>query len=255
MTSHLNSAQLRPLGLERALPAGDFDPANNDLSRYDRDTFWLDAFYDGRFVVLICPKLHGLEMLLTDASYFLDDQQVYPKPLRSYRRYDCIVLPSKLRPTSVRVSYQGHECTAPIADAPQDQSLFAGKNTLVTLSKNDPLSVITDWAHYHKVAHNAQAVLFFDNGSDRHSIAEIEAAMSEVGLDAKVIGVPQPYGVKLNRRGGGRYMDSEMLQATLLNIARLRFLPRARAVLQCNVMWMSWCGATTVLSSTRPRGL
>lgn len=241
MTNTLNSAQLHPLGLERALPTGNFPPETNDLDRYDRQTFWIDAFHNRRTVTLLCPKLRGLDDLISGAKYYLDELPVQPVKINRFRRYDCIILPSRRLPSQLRVEYNGKSCASPVSDGVSDQKAFASKNVMVTLSKNDPLTAIADWALYHREVHGAEAIVFFDNGSTIHTPTQVQKALEETGVQARVFSVPSPFGLILRHAKGGRNFDSEMLQTALLNLARLRFFPRARAVLQCDIDELVWC--------------
>ena len=53
---------------------------------------------------------------------------------------------------------------------------FAGRNCLMTLSRDNALDWIRDWAAFHVREHGADAVLFFDNGSTDYRPEEILAA-------------------------------------------------------------------------------
>jgi len=86
--------------------------------------------------------------------------------------------------------------------------------------------------------HGLQAMLLMDNGSDAYPPEAILDALADTGLHrAVVLKVPQPYGPPRTktRSGAGKF-----LQPAMLNLARLRFLHRARAVLNVDIDELVW---------------
>jgi hypothetical protein len=94
------------------------------------------------------------------------------------------------------------------------------------VSKDNDLQWVRDWTQYHVRVHGLQAVLIFDNNSSRYEPSEILATLTSVSgiQQAQIIPAPLPYGCK-------RYGDARFLQVGVLNIARLKFLSSAAAVL------------------------
>jgi hypothetical protein len=135
---------------------------------------------------------------------------------------------------AVRIGEWRGESAVTVAESGLD-----GMNVLVTLSKDNDLAWIEDWARYHVAAHGAEACVFVDNGSEAYGAAEIEAALLRAGLkEVRVLVTPLPYGP----RGKKPYANSELfLQFCVLNAVRHRFLWRARAVLNCDIDEMVYC--------------
>ncbi|MEL6701772.1 MAG: hypothetical protein AAFO58_08865, partial [Pseudomonadota bacterium] len=72
-----------------------------------------------------------------------------------------------------------------------------------------------------------------DNGSDAYPLDDIAAALDPVGLTQwRVLSIPTSWGALAE---GGHVNDALFFQTAGLNIARLRFLSRARAVLVCDL--------------------
>ena len=198
---------------------------------YDFRTLVYDAVAaPGEGVRLYCPKLLNFEALLRAADIRLDGVAVRPGRVQRSERYDVVELPGPAGILTIGVdSWRGE-----VAVSPLEREDFAGRNCLVTLSRNNDLRWILDWAAFHVREHGGEAVLLFDNASTLYGAAEIEAALAGVdGLRAvRVVPVSFVYGPQASKRMKFR---ANFLQAGLLNLARFRFLADARAVLQCDV--------------------
>jgi hypothetical protein len=203
--------------------------------KYDASYDFLTLSYDAVFApdeggtVLVCPKLLNLEQVLREGEVRLDGRRVRPQ-FRRFRRYDLAVLPCGTRPERVEIAFDGWRGEAAVSAA---ERTFAGRNCLLTVSKDNPLRWIADWARFHVRAHGADAALVFDNGSMSYTPGELAEALAGAGLGVvRVAPAPQPYGPIPLRGSRSKGM---FLQQALLNLARRRFLGAARAVLQCDV--------------------
>ncbi|MEL6678106.1 MAG: hypothetical protein AAFQ51_05320 [Pseudomonadota bacterium] len=116
----------------------------------------------------------------------------------------------------------------------QDRETFRGLKAGVTLSRNNDLAWIRDWVRFHVRQHGLEAMLFFDNGSDLYGLEDIEDVLAGVrGLKTfRVVSAPHPFGPMGRKPHAFR---SNFLQPALLNLARIRFLSRAKAVLQADI--------------------
>ncbi|MFX8481515.1 hypothetical protein ABTL74_19375, partial [Acinetobacter baumannii] len=54
---------------------------------------------------------------------------------------------------------------------PNLSHLFAGRRVLLTLSRNNAPRWIADWIRFYATLHGADAVLLYDNASDRYRAA------------------------------------------------------------------------------------
>lgn len=206
---------------------------------FDAHTLIYDCFWDAKKaqVVLVCPRLLNLWPTLRDGL------EVAGKPVgrklrrKTHLRVEVLRLPLGDRPDAIEISVGGERTSLPVMS--QDFGLFEGRNVLLTISKNNPIEWIEDWARYHVAAHGADAVLLFDNGSTDYDPQELQSRLEALdGIVAcRVISAPFPYGGP----GGGRlHTPAKFFQTSMFNIAQLRFLFAARAVLSIDIDELVW---------------
>lgn len=204
-------------------------------ARYDHGTLFYDAVHCAadRIVRLFCPPLLNLAPILRAGVLRLDGARVGMGRRRRFRRYEIVEIAAPARPARLTFHWRGWSAGAPVS-SDADCAAFAGRNCLFTLSRDNPLRWLRDWAHFHVAEHGADAALIFDNGSTAYGPEAIRDTLAGVaGLDVvRVASIDRPYGPLLLRGARGREM---FLQSALLNVARRRFLWEARAVLQCDV--------------------
>ncbi|MEL7393055.1 MAG: hypothetical protein AAFN06_10490 [Pseudomonadota bacterium] len=243
----LNRASLQGTGLSRVLP-DDFEQSGN--GSFDPDTLWYDAVWTGRSLALICPTLDVIEDPLLEAGIYLDGVRARRVRIERQVGHDVLWIRSRKRPDRVETTLGGVTIGSAISDRRAD-AVFEGRNTAVTLSNNNDLVWIEDWARYHVEKHGLEAVLFFDNGSDLYDLDTLADALKRGGVAATmIVSVPHPYGVH-GYSDGQPYWRALNLQIAILNVARLRFLRRARAVLQCDVDELFWCANGSIFDATR----
>lgn len=194
-------------------------------ARHDFRTLWYDAVWRDGAVTLVCPKLFNFEHLIRRAEWRLDGEPARLGRIVRTPRHDLVRLRAPARPARIEIAVEGVTGGSGVSAAALDR--FAGKNAHVAISRNNDLRWIADFARFHKQTHGLQAMVLFDNASDAYSIADIEAALAPVGLDAVLV-IPTPFAYGPTGR-------SKYLQTAVLDIARLRFLARARAVLVCDI--------------------
>ncbi|QDC10204.1 hypothetical protein FHY55_13525 [Oceanicola sp. D3] len=232
--------QRRPLLRPAAQPA-------NFAERYDFSTLAYSATFlpeRGR-IVLVCPKLLNLAGLLRGAT-FRSELGVHPvTALRRYRRHDELWVRARACPSRLSVVLDGEELS--ISVAVPDEA-FAGKVVLSTLSRNNPLPWVRDWAAHYVASAGVEHVLFFDNGSTEYGLEDIRACLASVeGLSgATVVGVDVPYGPMAAKPPRGIAL---FLQLGIINTIRHRYFPHARGLIWCDVdeMLVAADGAGTLV--------
>lgn len=239
----LSSADLNKSELRRDFVT---DPAGQDATfrqAYDRTTLWYDAFWrDGR-VILVCPSLKNFAPLIRAAEFKLDGRPAKIARMRHYPRHDVIELKSSVCPAEISASGEGFEVATPVTKADLDR--FAGLNTHFTMSLDNDPQWIRDFALFHRRTQGLQAMVLFDNGSTRYPLSAIEEVLQGVGLaDFIIVSAPLPYG--RNAKGTQKKHEAKFLHSALINIARLRFLGRARAVLNADIDELVWTEGGTV---------
>ena len=226
--NHVVAARYRPEGYE---------------ARYDFRTLAYDAVFlprDGK-IRIFCPKLANFEALFRNGLR-LDGAPVRKLRIRREERFDIVEIAAPSGAAELTVTtgnWQGN-----LAITPTDPAPFAGTNCLMTLSRNNDLRWIRDWAEFHVREQGADAVLFFDNGSTAYTPADIDATLRSVpGLACvQVVSADFPFGpagIKPHK------FDANFLQRALLNLGPTRYLAEARAVLVCDLDELIWRGGDT----------
>jgi hypothetical protein len=194
--------------------------------QYDFHTLLYDAFYipSKRSICLICPKLLNFERLMREGRFTADGEDLRIASVWHFKRYSQVWLRIGRKPTHLRFRHGSFDTSIAL---PQEQSeLFRGLNCGVTLSKDNDLRWVNDWADYHVRVHGLQSLLFFDNASSRYEPSDILATLQKVQGLQRVVVIPAPF-----IYGSKTYGDARFLQVSLLNVARLRFCSSAAAVL------------------------
>jgi hypothetical protein len=206
--------------------------ADFDL-RYDFTTL----AYSGVFlaprqaVVLICPKLLNFETLVRSGQFHSELGAHKLLGIRRLRRHSEIWLSASVAPDTMTFTAGDIETTC---DVHAPDATPSGLNALTTLSKDNDLTWIDAWARHYASTQGVEHILFFDNGSTTYSAEQITEILANVpGLvSATVVNVPLPFGALGTHAPHGIAL---FLQPALLNLARYRFLPMARTVLNCDI--------------------
>lgn len=113
---------------------------------------------------------------------------------------------------------------------------FEGQNLLTTVSKNNDLQWIADWARFHVVNQGASAVLLFDNASDRYAPADIEATLAAVDGLRRICVVPAPFAYQRpdNALPDNRFW-AHFLQPSLFTNMFRRYAALAAGILDCDI--------------------
>lgn len=223
-------------GLKRESPRPLHLRQPNFDERFDFDTLFYDVFRvaDSDKIFMIGPALYNLGQLFEGIT-------IIAKPSNTvcdFRRLDMdrltrveveapagtseIVLRTRLGELAAAVS--------PVGTMP-----YTSLRVLCTISKNNDLTWICDWARYNRDVHGAQAVLLYDNNSTAYDIDELHRRLTEVGGLAFVGIVPFPFKFGPPGLGLRKSWDSNFLQIGSLEHARWRFLSNARSFLNTDV--------------------
>lgn len=252
----LASSSLTELGLRREMKPGHTGPDYTEHV-YDYDTFWYDAFWDKGRLTIICPKLFGLYDVIREGRFLLDGKKVRKVRLKPHEFYDALIISEPQKPKTLAFEWGGSRVESLVNSARRDSAPFTGKNVAVTLSRDNNLIWIEDFARYHCQEHGLEQMLFFDNASSQYGLDDIREALRRGGISNPIVlSAPFRYGVVSQDRKGKTRFNTMFLQTSLLNIARLRFLSGARAVLQCDIDELVWCnnGRIFDLAQKRPTG-
>ncbi len=253
----LAASSLTELGLCREMKPGHTGPDYTE-HLYDFDTFWYDAFWAKGHLTVICPKLFGLYHVIQEGQFFLDGEKAGKFRLKPHEFYDALIFRATEQPSTLAFDWSGSRVESSVNSVRQDSVPFTGKNVAVTLSRDNDLTWIEDFARYHCQVHGLEQMLFFDNASSRYGLDDIRDALKRGGIaDPVVLSAPFRFGLATRDKKGKLRYNTEFLQTTLLNIARIRFLSGSRAVLQCDIDELVWSkkGRIFDLTRERPTGL
>jgi len=222
--------------LARDLPPRARDPAHPGWDRYDRKTLVYGAIHmpERRMIRVYLPRLFNFAPMVRAAMVTIDGAEAHLRRHRIFRRYEILDFrhdgdrPKELELTckplgEVRIEVQGGD------DAP-----FAGRRVVYTILKNERLEWIRDWLQFHAAEHGADAVLISDNGStdyDSETLLDVIRGVPGYAV-AQVLSVPLPWGPAHRAPGVD---DGKLLQTSMLNYCRDRFLRGAQAVLNVDV--------------------
>ncbi|GLK68092.1 hypothetical protein [Hansschlegelia plantiphila] len=203
-----------------------------DLKRYDYRGIFYDVFNFKDKIILAGPPLYNLAKELRSAEFLIDGVPALQEPvLEDIRRTQRSHLWTQ-RPAKILELHSDIVRSAVRVNG-ADTDTFKGRRVLMTLSKNNDLHWISDWARYYVKEHEVDAVLIYDNASDRYRLRDILAELRQVdGLAAAVV-VHWPYFYGPQTRGIGPF--GNFCQATMLEHARRRFLSEAAGVINADI--------------------
>lgn len=198
---------------------------------YDDTTLWYDAIWSDGKLTLVCPKLLNLEVPLLKNGIFVDGKAHRASQVKHFRRHDVVTFALNDRPTLIEIGWGGQALSSAVSAAQPNK--FKDLNVHITLSKDNELDWLRDHAKFHMHHHGLEAVILIDNGSTRYDLDAISDVYRQLGLKASlVLSAPFKYGPY----GLPPYSwRTKFMQTALLNVLRLRYLSKARAVLQCDI--------------------
>ncbi len=216
---------------ERQRPAHFFESYEDRLLYYD--CFW---HHDGSQVLLVGPPPMNLKPLQDQARFTAlpSGQALAPQFFASVST-QITALPAVPPDTvSIGIDMAGERFTLRIQPSSVDE--LAGHRVIFTMSKNNDLGWIAEWAHYHARLQGATAVVFFDNGSDRYAPRNIRRTLLEVpGIEKVAVhSWPFRYGhpdhwVKNNP------FYVQFLQVSAMSVALRRYAARAEGLMNCDI--------------------
>lgn len=205
----------------------------NFEDRYDAETVFYDVFWDENYrkVVIVAAPLLGLP---ADLPFTLR-----AVPSATPCEYSCEPRPHNTLITltpppgthALEAAWGDHRIVLPIQ--PCGDTLFAGRNVIYTLQRDNDLVWIRDWAHFYAREHGADAAIVYDNGSTRYSRAEVANTLASVaGIeDVAVVDWPFPYGAfDCREELSFNIFDAAYCQVAGFEHVRRRFAPKTRAL-------------------------
>jgi len=209
---------------------------------YDRTTLWYDAFWEAGRITCVAPPLMNLKATVFGAALTLDGRPARLRRVARHQRYEVLQIAAPSLPREIALAGADWSLAAGVARA--DRQTFADKNVILTISRDNELEWIRDFALYHRRMQGADAVLFIDNGSTAYPPEAVAETLREAGLEALIVTAPLPYGPVL--QGARNKHVAKFFRTAMLNVARLRFLSTARAVLNVDIDELVWSEGKSV---------
>lgn len=223
--------------------------------RYDSQTLIYDCYHDPvrQQLTLLMPRSFNFAGLIKKAVFQIDGQTLPRPKWRRWRHHETLTFKGIATAQSLTVQFDDLHLTAAVNAV--DRGLD-GLNTAYTLSRDNDLQWIKDWAQFHVAHHNLQAVVLFDNGSTAYDVHAIDSALTSIaGIQAvRVVKADRPYG-PLNSDCTHR-SEAKFLQVAMLNLARDRFMSRSRALLHIDIdeLLVSPTGENVFDATVKDRG-
>ena len=207
--------------------------------RFDWKTLFYDVYRHGRHVVLQGPPLFNLFDDLREAHFFKGAF----RPIIGKAQHIDLKKRGEiwLKSDAERIAFDSALGHFDLPVQPSMSHLFEGKRVLLTLSKDNEIRWIIDWARFHQQLQGADALLFYDNGSSIYDAEELQAKLTEAlpGMFVQVVHWPYLYGPQAGPNwavdGVEPDWDSDYCQVGVLQHARFRFLSRARSVMHNDI--------------------
>lgn len=197
------------------------------------DCFWHVA---GDHILLVGPPPMNLLPALRAASYVALPSGVHLHP-RFHASLSTMITELSGAPagtTTVRMTVE--EQVFDLLVQPNHAADFAGRRVLFTMSKDNDLGWIAEWARWHSKMHGADAIVFFDNDSSRYSTREIEKTLLGVDGIAKVAvqNWPHTYGMTDPALSLNPFYIL-FLQVSSMSVALRRYAGQADGLLNCDI--------------------
>lgn len=187
-------------------------------------------------ILLVGPPPMNLGPALRDASYVALPSGTM---LRPAFHASLSTMTTELRgapagTTGVRLTVAGQAFEMKVQ--PNHSAELAGRRVLFTMSKDNELGWIAEWARWHARLHGTDAIVFFDNGSSRYGTDEIEATLLGVEGIKKVAvqSWPGRFGMTDPSVSVNPYW-SHFLQISSMSVVLRRYSAKAFGLLNCDV--------------------
>jgi hypothetical protein len=220
--------------------------------QFDYQTIIYDCFYsaDKKYAICICPPFNNLEPYIRSmriTAVTPDDRKYLCSKPDIIQLKNCaelwIELPNNISDILCFETKMGNII---IRIGENLCHLCRNKKVIFTKQKNNEISVIVDWINCNIALHSIEAVILFDNGSDKYSIQTLANTInSQTNIETLIIceweytfgptgGISRPRLLPFTKHKNIPY-DSTFLQHGILQCCYWRFLQDAKAVIQCDI--------------------
>lgn len=223
--------------LRRGLIAPSVPREEKFLAAFEDRCLFYDAYWDARGT---CVFLHGPRPINLANHYRAAKFVAWPSgtPLKWTRSRSHNIFMVVLRPpkssTHIEIKIAGQ--THRIAIQPNHSDWFAQKNVLFTLSKDNDLRWIEDWARFHVQEQGIDALALFDNQSTRYSLQDIRQVLGGVQGLKRILVMSVPHRYPLEDRAYPKDIFwPHFLQPSMILRMLRRFGMKARCLLNLDI--------------------
>ena len=151
------------------------------LDRYEDRALVYDAFWhaDGQRILLVGPPPMNLAPLYKTARYRAGTAEVRARHIASLSTMITELSGAPAGTAEITLELAGQSFVLPVRA--NLSANHAGRRILFTMSQNNDLAWIAEWARWHRRQQGADAIVVFDNGSTRYDTGAIEETL--LGVD------------------------------------------------------------------------
>ena len=212
----------------------------NFEQNYDWDNLWYDAIQiNETTIILIGPPLYETSQFLKERCYFSNWTN---RPLK-FEIYEmdrvCITVITVDKWISSITLVDGSHRHNILVERPSTE--FQGKKTIVTISKNHPIPWLQQWIDYHKVVHNLDGLLIYNNQSTIYDSKELQETIQRPDMHIRVVDYNVPFGCMgggdwewEGKKGTSLPWDSDFSQYVMLEHAKWKFLYCSKLVINAD---------------------
>lgn len=243
----------------RRLPRSPSRPRSpNFAAAYEDRALVYDCFWhhDGRTILLVGPPPMSLAGQYRTARYIAlpSREELVPRYFPSLSTMITALDGAPAGTAEVVLELDGTDHSLTVQ--PSHADAFAGRRVLFTMSKDNDLGWIEEWARWHVAMHGADAIVVFDNGSSRYARGDIEATLLAVpGIERVAVeSWPYRYGMTDTALSIDPFYVL-FLQVSSMSVALRRYAPSAAGLLNADVdeLVMTPPGATIFDLARRTR--
>lgn len=237
-TEH-STAFLSEDGRLKRLPRDSTRPrASGFFEHYEDRALVYDCFWDaaGKQVLLVGPPPMNLVASVRAASYLaLPSRTVlHPRYFPSLSTMITALAGAPADTAEIVMRVEDQEFSLPVR--PNHSAELAGRRVLFTMSKDNDLGWIEEWARWHAAMHGADAIVFIDNGSSRYDTREVEATLLGVAGIEKLVVESWPYRYGMTDTA---FIVNPFyvlyLQVSAMSVVLRRYGARAYGILNCDI--------------------
>ena len=205
-------------------------------SAFDDDTLFYDVFQSGapgRIYAVGPPLKRAFRTFLKQSQFSLNGVPATYREISQSRRACMLEITADVADPAILSIINPH-LSLNIAIGSSHLDRYFGRRTMFTLSRNNDLKWVRDWAQFHIETQGVDAILLFDNASDHYGAdALLEVLAGVRGLVTYDV-VPAPF--QYGPVGNGRdRTNARFLQFGVFEITRLRFLQHATGALNLDI--------------------